>query len=183
MRHLRPGVAAIVAAMLAALTSDGGAAFFRGRQAQAPEAPAATAFERLKALEGDWIDPNGDFGTKGAVAVRYHVVGNGTAVVETFPLGTAWEMVTIYTREGQDIVLTHYCTSGNQPRMRARSVAGNRLTFEFDGGANVDPARDSHMHSMWMEFVSDDELRSEWQNWTAGKPAKPGPFRVVRKKP
>ncbi len=154
----------------------------RAQEPKAPEAPAATAFERLKALEGDWIDPNGDFGTKGAVAVRYHVVGNGTAVVETFPLGTAWEMVTVYTREGQDIVLTHYCTSGTQPRMRARMVKGNRLAFEFDGGANVDPAKDSHMHSMWMALVSPDEIRAEWQNWAGGKPAKPGPFRIVRKK-
>jgi hypothetical protein len=160
-----------------------GVATLRSRDLQAQEAPAATAFERLKALEGEWIDPDGDFGTKGAVAVRYDVVGNGTAVVETFPVGTDWEMVTVYTREGQDVVLTHYCTAGNQPRMRARTVKGNRLTFEFDGGANVDPAKDSHMHSMWIEMVSGDEVRAEWQNWAGGKPAKPGPFRIVRKKP
>ena len=36
-------------------------------RAQAEAQPAATAFDRLKALAGDWIDLDGAFGMKGKV--------------------------------------------------------------------------------------------------------------------
>ena len=29
------------------------------------------------------------------------------------------EMISVYTAEGPDLVMTHYCVLGNQPRMKA----------------------------------------------------------------
>jgi hypothetical protein len=142
-----------------------------------------SVFERLKALDGDWVDVDGAFGKKGAVAVTYRVTGGGTAVVESFPVGTPGEMVTVYHADGSDLVLTHYCSAGNQPRMRAKSPAGNTLTFEFDGGTNIDPATTSHMHSVRVEFVSADEVKATWRNWAGGKADHDGVFRLVRKRP
>jgi hypothetical protein len=86
--------------------------------AQTPS-PAVQGFERLKALEGEWIDVDGIFGKKGAVAVTYKVTGAGHTVVETFPVNTPHEMVTLYHLDGADLVLTHYCTSNTQPRMKS----------------------------------------------------------------
>jgi len=156
--------------------------FSLGDTAHAQDTPAATAFERLKALEGEWIDVEGIFGTKGAVAVTYRVTGGGTAVVESFPVGTPGEMVTVYHRDGNDLVLTHYCSAGNQPRMRAKTVSGNTLAFAFDGGANIDRATTSHMHSVKFEFLGPDEIRATWGNWAKGKVDHESAFRVVRKK-
>ena len=68
------------------------------------------------------------------------------------------------------MVLTHYCMEGNQPRMRARAPAGARVAFAFDGGARIDPRRDRHMHSAWVEFVGADEIRNEWTEHAQGKP-------------
>ena len=65
--------------------------------AQGAGQPAAAAFEKLKALEGDWVDVEGIFGKKGAVAVTYRVTGGGTSVVESFPVDTPGEMVTVFT--------------------------------------------------------------------------------------
>ena len=149
----------------------------------AQTAPATGAFERLKSLEGNWIDVDGAFGTKGAVAVTYRVTGGGTTVVETFPVATPGEMVTVYHQDGSDLVLTHYCSAGNQPRMRAKQLSGNTLAFDYDGGTNVDPAKTSHMHSVTIEFLTADEVRATWQNWRNGKSTeKPGVFRIARKK-
>jgi hypothetical protein len=78
-------------------------------------------------------------------------------------------MVTVYHADGSDLVLTHYCMEGNQPRMRARESTGTRITFAYDGGANIDPARDRHMHSAWFEFVGADEIRNEWTEHQGGK--------------
>jgi len=143
---------------------------------------AARGFERLKALEGEWIDVDGVFGTKGAVAVTYKVTGGGHTLVETFPVGTPQEMVTVYHLDGNEVALTHYCTSNTQPRMRSKGVDGNRLAFEFAGGANIDPAKNSYMHAVRIEFVSADEIKATWSNWAKGKSDHEATFRVVRKK-
>ena len=78
-------------------------------------------------------------------------------------------MTTVYHAEGSDVVLTHYCVEGNQPRMRARDAKGARVQFSYDGGANIDPKRDRHMHSAWLEFVDKDEIRTEWTEEEGGK--------------
>jgi hypothetical protein len=146
------------------------------------KSPAAQAFDRLKALEGEWIDPEGVFGgPKGAVAVTYKVTAGGHTVVETFPINTPHEMVTVYHLDGDQLVLTHYCSSNNQPRMRSSGLRGNVVEFQFAGGANIDPATTSHMHGVRMEFVSPNELRSTWENWKDGKGDHGITFRVMRK--
>jgi hypothetical protein len=92
-------------------------------------------------------------------------------VVETVFPGRAHEMVTVYYADGPDLVLTHYCMEGNQPRMRAKSATGARVEFAFDGGVNIDPARSRHMHSAWFEFVGPDEIKNQWTEHADGKAA------------
>ena len=153
--------------VLSAVLASGAAA----QESAKSDAPAATAFDRLAALAGDWIDVEGTFGTKDQVAVLYRLTGNKSAVVETLFPGQPHEMVTVYHKDGNDLVLTHYCATGNQPRMRAKTVTGDRISFDFDGGTNLDPAVDVHMHQTWMEFLSKDEIRGEWIGWDKGKPS------------
>jgi len=155
-----------------------------GRAESSSEAPAASAFERFKALAGDWVDADGVLGKPGAVVANYRLTGGGSAVVETLMPGTAQEMSTVYHRDGKDMALTHYCAAGNQPRMRARSVRGEALDFEFDGGTHLDPARDMHMHSMRFEFQGPDAIRQTWQAWKNGAPTEHAPvFRLQRRPP
>jgi hypothetical protein len=145
--------------------------------------PALQGFDRLKALAGDWIDVDGVFGEKGKVAVTYRVSGGGNTLIETFPVGSPFEMVTVYHRDGQQLALTHYCAGGTQPRMVSKGLDGNVLVFDYTGGANIDTAKTSHMHAARIEFISADEITSTWQNWKDGKPDGPAhTFRVVRKK-
>jgi hypothetical protein len=151
--------------------------------AQTATSPAAQGLDKLKALQGEWIDVDGVFGKKGAVAVTYRVTAGGNTVVETFPVNTPQEMVTVYHLDKDAVVLTHYCSGGNQPRMRSKGLAGNLLVFDYDGGMNIDPAKTSHMHSTQMEFISADEIRATWNNWSNGKPDEhTAVFRIVRKK-
>jgi len=150
--------------------------------AQSP-APAATAFDRLKAMEGEWVDVTGAFGKPGAVVATYKVTGAGNTVVESFPVGTPQEMTTVYHRDGTSIVLTHYCAGGTQPRMRAREITGDRMKYEFEGGSNIDVAKTSHMHNMDWEFIGADEAKFAWHNWSNGKPdGHIGAMHIRRKK-
>jgi hypothetical protein len=153
------------------------------RQA-ATKSSAQEALDKLKTLEGDWIDVDGAFGTNGAVAITYRLTSGGHTVVETFVPKTPDEMVTVYHLDGDSLVLTHYCSGGTQPRMRSAGLKGNALTFDFDGGTNIDPAKTSHMHSAKIEFVSNDEIRGRWTSWSNGKPDEQhtASFRAIRKK-
>jgi hypothetical protein len=144
--------------------------------------PAAQAFDRLKALEGEWIDVDGVIGPKGAVVSSYKVTSGGSAVIERFMLGSPAEITTVFHKDGSDLVLTHYCSADNQPRMRARTAASDAIAFEFDGGANIDPAKTSHMHSARFEFVSNDEIKALWQNWSKGQPDHLATIRLARRK-
>jgi hypothetical protein len=117
------------------------------------------------------------------VAVSYRVTSGGKTVIETFPVNTPMEMVTAYHVDGNDLVLTHYCSGGTQPRMRSKGLNGNVLSFDFDGGTNIDPAKTSHMHSARIEFLSADEVRGTWVNWSQGKADDHlASFRILRKK-
>jgi hypothetical protein len=144
--------------------------------------PAAEGFAQLKSLQGDWIDVDGVFGEKGKVAVTYRITGGGHTVVETFPAGTANEMVTVYHLENGQLVLTHYCTSNTQPKMTSAGLKGNTLAFTFSGGSNIDAAKTSHMHDASIEFISADEIKATWVNWSNGKFDHAASFRVVRQR-
>ena len=144
-----------------------------GTSAEPPAAarPAPAGFEKFKALAGEWVAAeDGEMARKGDLVARYAVTAAGTAVVETVFPGSPHEMVTVYHADGADLVLTHYCMEGNQPRMRARAARGPRFEFAFDGGTNIDPARDRHMHSAWLEFLGANEIRNEWTEHAEGKP-------------
>ncbi len=148
-----------------------------------PPAPVVASLEKLKALAGDWVDADAAGAARDEVKVTYRVTGAGSAVVETLAVGKPYEMVSVYHRDGTDLVMTHYCAAGNQPRMRAKPMTGNVLVLDFAGGTNLDPAKDAHIHSVRLEFVSADEVRAEWFGWVDGKPGEEvTKFHLKRKK-
>lgn len=157
---------------LSASVSAGQAQGTNASPANAPaEAPAAHLLDRFKALAGTWSATGLDGNSMPDAQVRYEVTAGGSAVVETLFPGTPHEMRTVYVRDGSDVVLTHYCASGNHPRMRANTATGDLVTFAFDGPVNFDPATAGHMHDASFTFVGKDEMRTRWNFWSKGKPA------------
>ena len=170
-----PRSAVVIALVLAA----GAAA---AAPAPAPARPTSAALERFKTLAGEWVAAeDGDMVKKGDLVARYAVTASGSAVVETVFPGSEHEMVTVYHADGPDLVLTHYCMEGNQPRMRARGAQGSRFEFAYDGGTNIDPRRDRHMHSATFDLASANEIRSEWSELAGGKPVFVARMHLVRK--
>lgn len=141
--------------------------------APAPPGSGAAALEKLKALAGDWVEVEPKTAPAGAVAESYRVTGAGSALVSTLAGGTPYEMVSVYHRDGNDLVMTHYCAAQNQPRLRAKTATGNVVAMEFDGGTNLDPARDVHIHAVRIEILGPDEIRETWIGWKGGKPEEP----------
>ncbi len=142
------------------------------------------AFEKLKGLAGAWEGKagHGDQLQPGA-SVRWETISNGTAVMETLFPGTPHEMRSVYFLDGGELVLTHYCSAGNQPRMKLSPASTDRtLVFDFAGGSNLDPAKDVHVHSLKLTVAGPDSLDTEWTVWGGGKQTGSNRFMLERKR-
>src|SRR3954454_12469875 len=140
--------------------------------AKVPPAPTHPGLEKLKKLAGTWVAADKDGKPTDQVVSVIKVTAAGSAVHETLFPGQPHEMISVYHRDGADLVMTHFCALGNQPRMKADpNSAANQLHFLFAGGTNLDPAKDKHMHEGTITFVDDDHI--EWTGvcWEGGKPA------------
>ena len=140
------------------------------------------AFEKLKGLSGEW---RGTVDTKSQgpeVTVLYKTTSNGSAVMETLFPGTEHEMLTVYYLEKGELVLTHYCARANQPKMRLTTKSTpDELVFDYAGGANIKPRKDTHMHSARIRFEGKDAIASEWDVFQQGKKADTKKFFLARK--
>ena len=126
--------------------------------------------QRMKALEGTWKGTGTDGKNTFDSTVVYHVTSNGSAVMETLDPGTEHEMITMYNDRGGKLGVTHYCSSGNQPRMTLIKADDKTLDFDFAPSEGIDAARDMHMHSLSLS-LSDGKLTTKWTSWVDGKAA------------
>ncbi len=115
--------------------------------------------ERFKQLAGRWEGTNSQGAT---VNQSFEVVSNGSAVLERLKMGDHPEMITLYHRDGDRLVLTHYCIAGNQPRMEARKIESATIDFEFVGASNLASADAGHMYSAQFQFTSPDQFQAAW---------------------
>ncbi len=155
-----------MAPVLAAMLALAGATHADDRKATAGD-----RFEQFKQLAGDWVGTATGHGPdQKDVHVQFKVTAGGSAVVETEFPGTDHEMVTVITQDGDDLVLTHYCMLGNQPRMKADAKgAADKVPFQFVSVGNADPAKDMFMHDVTYTFVDKDTLKAEWSHCHDGK--------------
>lgn len=121
----------------------------------------AGAFDRLKALVGDW-EATGQDGKPFTSSFR--LVSNDTALEETFQNATDNQMVTLYTPDENRLALTHYCSWGNQPRMETPVVteSSDEFVFAFTGATNLASPEDMHMHRMVLQIDDADHFSETW---------------------
>jgi hypothetical protein len=150
-----------------------------------PAVPTNEGLERLKKLAGTWVMADKDGQPTNQVVSVIKVTAGGSAVHETLFPGQPQEMVSVYHTDGADLVMTHYCMLGNQPRMKADPKSPpNQIHFQFAGGTNLDPAKDMHMHEGTITFVDDDHITCKGVGWEGGKPSETHcvEMKLVRKK-
>ncbi len=137
----------------------------------APTAPAgdkaassaARRLEALKGLAGDWVEIGKDGKPTDRIVSSFRVTAGGTAIQETMCPGTEKEMVTMYHLDGNDLVLTHYCTLGNQPRLKAEPGDDERrIVFKFNGGTNLKSDGDLHIDHATLTLIDKDHFRAHW---------------------
>lgn len=143
------------------------------------------SLDKIKKLAGEWVAADDKGKPTDKVVSVFRVIAGGSAVQETIFPGQGEEMVSVYHMDGKDLIMTHYCSMGNQPKMKLDPKGkDNQLKFAFAGGTNFDPAKDMHMHEGSITIIDDDHIEWSWQGYMDGKPAKEHgvTMKLVRKK-
>lgn len=136
------------------------------RVAVAPEREAEM-FTPITALEGEWEMPDEDGSM--TLASRFAVTANNSAVREIMFPGSPYEMTNLYHMDGNDLVITHYCAAGNQPRMvtshATQTDEGTTYFFDLDSVSNLRPEHDHYMGNMTLTILNDGTLREDWRSY------------------
>jgi hypothetical protein len=137
-----------------------------------PIPPTSPALEKMKKLVGTWLLADQDGKPTEQIASIIKVTAGGSVVHETLFPGQPQEMVSVYALDGPDLIMTHYCVLGNQPRMKADPKSPtNQIVFRFAGGTNLDPKKDKHMHEATLKILDEDRLEVNGVGWENGLPA------------
>ena len=150
-----------------------------------PAPPTNAGLEKMKTLVGTWVTADKDGKATDEVVSIIKLTAGGSAVHETLFPGQPMEMVSVYTADGENLLMTHYCVLGNQPQMKAEPKSADKeVRFEFVGGSNLDPKKDKHMHAATLKIVDADHIEIEGIAWENGEPCKEmcGQLKLARKK-
>jgi hypothetical protein len=147
------------------------------RVVSADPAAREALFAPLRALEGRWVNEDDPEAT---VAAEFGVGSAGSALREIMFPGSAHEMTNMYTLDGDAVVMTHYCASGNQPHMRATALEGNRMTFRSTGVSDLNAADEVYMGEMTLVFVDADHVEQHWSALEQGQVDHAMVFRLRR---
>jgi hypothetical protein len=135
------------------------------------ETGKSCGLDAFKQLAGEWQGKavHGS-GAPEDVRAIYKVTSGGNTVLETIFPGTEHEMISVIHRDGDELVLKHYCMLDNQPEMRASNQLGDKqVAFKFARATNLKSEGDMHMHNATFTFVDNDTLKSEWTHYQGGK--------------
>jgi hypothetical protein len=130
--------------------------------------PGNAAIAKLRGLAGEW---QGQDSEGNQVKSSFVPIASDTAVMETLTTRVKEEMVTLYSLDGDSVLLLHYCPTNNQPRMRAvpSGVHIKELVFSFQGAANLPDPGIGHEHKLVLSFDDRDHITERWTWRNKGK--------------
>jgi len=134
---------------------------FAASQEMHPPARSTPAFDQLKSLAGEWERTN----TQGSkTSLTYQVVSNGSVLMERLKSGDMSEMITMYSQDGDHILVTHYCSAGNQPTMQTATAtaATGKYDFSFVRLSGAKTPDEGHMVSLSLTMPDSNHLTQVW---------------------
>jgi hypothetical protein len=117
---------------------------------------AAAAYARLSSLAGAWraVAPNAQQPT-----LVFRLTAAGSALVESFLSPTGRETLTIFHRDNAQLLATHYCAQGNQPRLELDpSSTPERLVFRYRDATNLHSNADTHLVRLELALSGDSSF-------------------------
>lgn len=142
--------------------------------ADAQRAPDAQAlFDRMKRLVGTW-SASQPGRSASEEATTFELAGGGRVLV----LESGGTLENTFHLDNDRLMLTHYCGSGNQPRMRVREATDRRISFEMFDITNLANPRSYHTTHLDVDFVSADRIVLTYRGTSGG----PQVTHLVRRK-
>ena len=129
------------------------------------QSDAGKAFEKMKALRRRM----GKEDQRWTHRQRYICSGRGRSFAD---VATERDepMMSMFYLDGSSLMMTHFCPSKNQPRMKASiSPDGNTSMFDFVDATGLASPDAGHMHRAVYILSDSDHLAEEWTWLQAGK--------------
>jgi hypothetical protein len=140
-------------------------------------------FDTIKSLAGAWTTTAEMEGKKETVKTTYKVTSGGSAVEETLFAGTPHEMVSVYFLDQGKVMMTHYCTMANQPRMRMSDASKpKKIEFKMVDATGMQTPQDAVMGAMTLSVKDKDHMTEEWSMSAPDGKKEPHVFNYVREK-
>jgi hypothetical protein len=123
----------------------------------------ASGFAALKGLAGQWEGTmEGQKQT-----ITWKLISAGSVMMEEMEHES---MVSMYHVDNDRLLMTHYCSAQNQPRMQAEvSADGKTIAFKFIDGTNMAKPHDAHMKSMTLTIRDQNHISEQWTFLQDGK--------------
>ena len=123
-----------------------------------PQSDSRAAFEKLKSLEGSWAGK----GSQGQpIQVTFRVTSNGSAIMSE--IEGSEDMISMIHLDGDRLMLTHYCATGNQPRMVGKMTPdGKAVAFDFLDVTNFNSSQPGHMQHVVLTMLDANHHTEDW---------------------
>lgn len=115
----------------------------------------------LAPLIGKWKNKENK---ESKLTISFEMIANDTVMVETWARNGKTRSLTLYHQDGTDLIATHYCPQGNQPRLRMTADSQKSyIAFAFQDSTNLESIEDNHQHSLSLKLptATSDFIRTE----------------------
>jgi len=133
------------------------------------QSDAQKSFTQLKSLAGSWEgkSPDGK-----PLLVSYRETASGSALMSE--IQGDHTMISMFNLDGSNkLLMTHYCSAGNQPRMQASVSPDDKIiTFTYVDATNLASPDAGHMQSMVLTMLDDNHHTEDWTFIDHGKEMK-----------
>ncbi|MFT3839756.1 MAG: hypothetical protein QM723_22410 [Myxococcaceae bacterium] len=109
--------------------------------------------DRLKPIAGHWKATTASGKT---LNIDYRFISADTVLVEAYNAGSPRETMTVFHADKTDLLATHYCAQGNQPRLKLQP--GKDLVFTFLDATNLSDPQASHLIRLELKLEKDGSL-------------------------
>ncbi len=135
-----------------------------------------TAFETFKGFEGKWAIQSGQKVLP--IKMTYESGSKGSIVTEQFG-----KELSVFYRDGQSLLMTHFCNAGNQPRLRLReNTQPGVFAFEMFDITNLQSADADHVERVIYRIIDDKTIDLEIV-WKHGKSQESEKYTLTRLDP
>src|SRR5262249_38307693 len=102
------------------------------------------------------------------------VVSDGAAVMERLSTPEGGSMITMYYPDGERLMVTHYCSAGNHPRMLAAPLKPGEIDIAFSffdvTYVHSASANGGYMRGLKFHFADKNHFTQDWTfGWNDGR--------------